>query len=79
MNEIHVHTHLDSDTLHLPELSVFIGKDVEITVREKTTRLPMRIKRSTRSAAEREKYLKQMEAIDIDEEAINKLRQVSMI
>lgn len=29
---IRTHRHLESDTLHLPELQPFIGKDVEIIV-----------------------------------------------
>lgn len=34
MKTIRIERHLDSDTLHLPELLELIGKDVEITVRE---------------------------------------------
>jgi len=35
MNDIRVIRHLDSDTLHLPELLPLIGRDVEIIVRER--------------------------------------------
>ncbi len=34
MNAIRVKTHIDSETLHLPELSPLIGMDVEIIVIE---------------------------------------------
>lgn len=34
MNAIRIRKHLDSDTLHLPELRGMIGHDVEITVVE---------------------------------------------
>lgn len=34
MSIIHVTQHLDSDTLHLPQLRPLIGKQVEITIRE---------------------------------------------
>jgi len=34
MSAIHIRKHLDSDTLHLPELKPLIGKTVEITIVE---------------------------------------------
>lgn len=34
MNRIHIHTQLDSTTLHLPEISPLVGKRVEIIVQE---------------------------------------------
>lgn len=36
MSTIRIHKHLDSETLHLPELKSLVGKDVEIMVWEKT-------------------------------------------
>jgi hypothetical protein len=36
MSAIHIRKHLDSDTLHLPELKPLIGKTVEITVVEES-------------------------------------------
>ncbi len=36
MNAIKIERHLDSETLHLPELRGLLGRDVEITVIEKT-------------------------------------------
>jgi hypothetical protein len=36
MSAIRIRKHLDSDTLHLPELRNMIGHDVEITVRDET-------------------------------------------
>jgi hypothetical protein len=40
MNAIHIRKHLDSETLHLPELKPLIGKTVEIIVREEKPALP---------------------------------------
>ena len=34
METIHIKHHLDSDTLYLPQLRPWVGKDVEIVVRE---------------------------------------------
>lgn len=34
MTVIHLTQHLQSDTLHVPELKPLIGKQVEITIRE---------------------------------------------
>ncbi len=34
MEVLRLTRHLDSETLHLPELRPFVGKDVEIIVRE---------------------------------------------
>ena len=39
MSTIHIRKHLDSDTLHLPELRELIGHDVEITVKDAATAL----------------------------------------
>ncbi len=36
MSTIRIRKHLDSDTLHLPELRAMIGQDVEITVVEQS-------------------------------------------
>ena len=36
MTAIRLHTKLDSDTLHLPELKSWVGKMVEITIREES-------------------------------------------
>jgi hypothetical protein len=36
MNTIHIHKKLDSDTLHLPELKSWLGKTVEIIIKEET-------------------------------------------
>ena len=34
MPPIRIYTHVDSDTLHLPQLATLVGKDVEIVIRE---------------------------------------------
>lgn len=35
MTAIRVHRHIDSETLHLPELKAFLGQDVDILVTTK--------------------------------------------
>jgi len=42
MDVIRIHTRIDSETLHLPELRPLIGKAVEITVREELPTAPAR-------------------------------------
>lgn len=37
MTAIKIHRHLDSETIHLPELRPLLGKDVAITVVEEAT------------------------------------------
>jgi hypothetical protein len=36
MSTIRIETHIDSETLFLPQLKPMVGKDVEIVVREKS-------------------------------------------
>ena len=38
MNAIRIHRHIDSETLHLPELKAFIGQEVEIVVTPESTK-----------------------------------------
>jgi hypothetical protein len=38
MNAIRIKKHIDSDTIHLPELRPLIGRDVEIVVQDVTPR-----------------------------------------
>ncbi len=42
MNAIHIHRHLDSDTLYLPELKPLVGRNVEIIVVEEELRSTIR-------------------------------------
>ena len=42
MKAIRVRTHLDSDTVHIPELAEMVGKDVEIIVVEDVRDLAIR-------------------------------------
>lgn len=37
MNALRIRTHIDSDTLHLPDLKQMIGKNVEIIVLEESS------------------------------------------
>jgi len=39
MNAVRIHTTLNSDILHLPELKPFLGKAVDITVKEEAERV----------------------------------------
>jgi hypothetical protein len=36
MNPIHIHTQIDSTTLHLPQIEPLLGKHVEIIVQEES-------------------------------------------
>ena len=38
MTAIKIHRHLDSETIHVPELRPLMGKDVEITVVEESAK-----------------------------------------
>jgi hypothetical protein len=61
---------LDSETLHVPELRDFIGKDVEIVVSEVVPqKLPDHLVELEKIAGK----------IDLDFEAIEKMREISKI
>jgi len=71
MPAIHIHAHVESDTLHLPELLPLIGKDVDIIVYEKE---------DGGSRHERLKaFLQTAGSIDIDADAIASLREASRL
>ena len=69
MNAIKIHTHLKSDTVHLPELRPMVGKDVEITVREETA-----VPQSDLSA-----FFEAAKNPPVDLDAVAELREISKI
>ena len=86
MNAIRIHKHLDSESMTLPELKPLVGKDVEIIVLEesagKNRLIPdaEELVRANRlSPAERRAVWKQIGPVDVDEDAIRKLRDASTL
>lgn len=67
---VSVHTHLRSDTIHLPEVAPLIGKDVRITVVEEPAPRPKRDLSALDRIAGK---------IDLDWDAIEDLRRRSVI
>lgn len=70
MTAIKIHRHIDSETLHLPELRAMLGKDVEIIVIEKPR---------VTGKKNLEAFFELAGKIDIDEEAFWKLREISKL
>ncbi len=70
MTAIKIERHLDSETLHLPELKGLVGRDVEITVIEK----PRAPRKSDLS-----KLFELAGKIDLDEDAIREMREKSKL
>ena len=72
MNAVRIRKHVDSDTLHLPELRPMIGKDVEIIVIEQDG--------APHEAAPNIEKLRELAGqIDFDYEAFEKLREISTL
>ena len=69
MNAITIHTHLESDTVHLPELRPMVGKDVEIIVIEKAPLPPGDLREFFEAAKD--------PPVDLD--AVAALREISKI
>jgi hypothetical protein len=69
MTTITIRKHLDSDTLHIPELEPLLGKDVEITITEQAGRSPANLLEA----------LESFDHMPVDPEAIEELRRTSMI
>jgi hypothetical protein len=67
---LRIRRHIDSDTLHVPELRELMGKDVEITVTEA---------RPDQSPPDLSKLDEIAGKIDLDFDAIEKLREISKI
>ena len=79
METIHIHTHLDSEKLDLPELRPFIGLDVEIVVRPKTDREPKFSRLGSATEEERIAHWREIGPIDVDEDAVKELRRISAL
>lgn len=71
MNAVRIRRRIDSDTLHVPELRPMIGKEVEIIVLEEQVQPA-----PTGNFAELEALAGN---IDLDFDAIEKLREISKI
>ena len=69
MNAIKIHTHLESDTIRIPELQPMVGKDVEITV----------IEEAARTAGSLLEMLKTFDHVPVDLGALEELRRDSMV
>jgi hypothetical protein len=72
MNAIKIHTHLESDTIRIPELEPMVGKDVEIIV----------IGETPADAAKKagiEKFIASAGKVKVDPDALDELRRDSMI
>jgi hypothetical protein len=70
MAAIRLITRIENDTLRIPELSSWIGKEVEIVINEK---VPEGIDPAW------ETFFKYAGKVDIDEEAFWKMREISKI
>jgi hypothetical protein len=66
---VSIHTHLRSDTIHLPEVAGLVGKDVRIIVMEEP------VNRSPRDLSVLDRLAGK---IDLDYDAIDDLRQRSV-
>ena len=69
MNAIKIHTRLESDTPHLPQLQPMVGKDVDIIVIEETVRPPGGLVEA----------LESFDHMPVDPDAIRQLREDSKI
>jgi len=68
MEAIRLYLKVDSDTLHIPELRRFIGKRVElILIEEPSEEIKM------------EKFFSAVGKVNIDEEAVHRLREESKL
>jgi hypothetical protein len=67
---IRIHTRVESETLTLAELKPFVGKSVEITVREESP---------SNKRPDVELMEKLAKEIDFDEAAFHELRRISIV
>jgi hypothetical protein len=71
MNAVRIRKRVDSETIHLPELRPMIGKEVEIIVlEEQSTSVP---------GQDFSKLDEIAGKIDLDDDAINRLREISKL
>jgi len=73
MEAIKIQRKIDSETLHIPELKRFLGKFVEIIL------LEVPLGESAEMKGDIKEFISAANRIDIDENAIQRLREESMI
>ena len=73
MEAIKIQRKIDSETLHIPELKRFLGKFVEIIL------LEVPLSERTEMKGDIKEFISAANRIDIDENAIQRLREESMI
>ena len=71
MEALRIKTHLDSDTLHLPQLGGLVGKDVEIIVFEDAPAIEQK--------ASLDDFLALGGALDLDWDAVEQCRSESKV
>ena len=71
METIKLHRKINSETLYIPELKRFFGKNVEIILLELPEKNPKKNKM--------EKFISAAGNIDIDEKAVSDLRKKSIL
>ena len=70
MEAIRLYLKVDSDTLHIPELRRFIGKRVELILIEEEP---------SEEIKKMEKFFSAVGKVNIDEEAVHRLREESKL
>ena len=73
MEAIKIQKKIDSETLHIPELKRFIGKFVEIILLEAPS------SESAQMKGDIKEFISAVNQIDIDENAVQRLREKSLI
>ncbi len=73
MEAIKLQRKIDSEMIHIPELKRFLGKNVEIILLEIPSNEAVKPKRDMK------KFISASNNIDIDESAVELLREKSMI
>lgn len=72
MEAIRLHLKIDSETLHIPELKRFHGKNVELILIEESTS-------PKKKNGKMDHFFAAAKKVEINEDAINKLRERSKI
>ncbi len=73
MEAIKLQRKIDSEMIHIPELKRFLGKNVEIILLEIPSNEALKSKRDIK------KFISASNKIDIDENAVELLREKSLI
>ena len=78
MNAIRIRKHIDSETLHLPELREMIGKEVEIIVLEETPTAASEPSEEVLTGTPYDAFFALAGKIDLDWDAYKKLRALDV-